>query len=150
MSHQVKIYADLIVEPKTHNSLLILCNNKYRYSQAKLHSDTIRYYKSGVSLFHAGDNEIDIRLSCKMNSDNEYIEKNGRKHQVSYRAIITKLVFDNIEYTTFPNKIGFDSFAIEMFILDTKTGKISITADVDMILDTKTFKIIFPIGQELI
>jgi hypothetical protein len=141
-----EIVFNLTIDPKD-PSLLIANNKEYRYSQAKIYGDTLRYYKAGVQLEHIDADIVELALSVKIGSKSDLIKRSGRKYCVKFNAKLVSILFKGTIYDKFSSKIEFELLDLLSCEVDNKTGGVVITGFLDPKLDMQTFEIGYPLGQ---
>ena len=144
MAHEIVF--NLTMNPND-PSLFIAQNNEFRYTQAKLYNDILRYYKAGAYMKHIEFNDVELVLSVKLNSKHGLIKRDGRKYCVTFLSKLKSILFNGVTYEDFPTKIEFELLAMNICEVNTKTGDVLITGTMDPKLDTQTFEIGYPIGQ---
>lgn len=133
--------------------LKLLTHVTYRYSQALLKNDVLRYFKAGVVL---KDSDIDyehvqILFSTKRlkpgAQNNPYIRKVGHKIYVPLLAKIDEIDFEDEKYIEFQRRVGIELITIYSCEIDINSGKVVISGEIDSELSMSTFEIGYPIGQ---
>lgn len=147
MAHPISI--SLTITDK--EPLKLLTHVTYRYSQALLRNNTLRYFKAGVML---KDGDIDyehikILFSTKRVSkpDNEYVRKTGHKTHITCVAKVDEIKFKGNTYVEFSRRIGIELITIDSCEIDITTGKVFILGDMDSELSMSTFEFSYPLGQ---
>lgn len=144
MAHRVIF--NLTINPKD-PSLLIANNNEFRYTQAKIYDNILRYYRAGVSIKHIELNDIELLLSVKLGSKGGLIKRDKSRYCVIFNAKLVSIYFNGKYYEQFPNKIEFELLDIISCEINNETGEVLITGTMDPKLDTQTFEIGYSLGQ---
>ena len=141
-----EIVFNLTINPND-PSLSIAQNNEFRYTQAKVYNEILRYYKAGVYMKHIEFNDVELILSVKINSKHDLIKRDGRKYCVTFPSKLESILFNGVTYESFPTKIEFELLAMTVCEINNKTGEVLITGTMDPKLDTQLFEIGYPLGQ---
>ena len=141
-----EIVFNLTINPKD-PSLLIANNNEFRYTQAKIYGDVLRYYKAGIAIKHVEFNDVELSLSVKLGSKGDLIKRDRSRYCVVFNSKLNSILFNGETYKEFPNKIEFELLSISACEINNKTGEVLLTGTMDPKLDMQTFIIGYPLGQ---